>query len=145
MKTSTLALSAAFGTVATTGWAQPADVWSLLDKIAIDERVTETTYEVRKTFPAAMQQGDMEVEISGYAVPALPGEQVRELILVSDMGLCPYCGSADHTSSLQVTLAEAIPYVDENTRISLRGTLSPVTDPETWQSAVLRDARIVAQ
>ncbi len=146
MTISRLALAAALGSTAhgaTAETAAPTDVWQVLDQIEIEEIVTETSYEVRKSFPEALSKGALEVEITGYAVPALPGETIRELILVSDMGLCPLCGSADHGASLQVALNDTIPTFEESRRVTLRGTLTPVTDPETWQAAILENASIV--
>ncbi|WP_243613294.1 hypothetical protein [Shimia aestuarii] len=141
-----LALAATFASTAhgaTAETAAPKDVWQVLDQIEIEEIVTENSYEVRKSFPEALRKGALEVEITGYAVPALPGETIRELILVSDMGLCPLCGSADHGASLQVALNDTIPSFEESRRVTLRGTLTPVTDPETWQAAILENATIV--
>lgn len=144
MKRHHLALSAiAIGTGAHSASAD-VDSWHLLNEIDREEIVTDTSYEVRKNFPDALSKGAIEFEITGYAAPLTPGDLISDLILVSDMGSCPFCGSLDHGASLEVTLAEAIPAFDENTRLSLRGTLEPVTDPETWQAAVLRNARIVA-
>ena len=76
---------------------------------------------------------------------ALTGAMVQDLILMSDMGSCPMRGSLDHGANLQVVLNNAIPAFEEGTRLSLRGTLVPVTDPETWQAAILQNARIVTQ
>lgn len=146
MKTKhSLLLSALALGAASQGARAESDAWTLLDQIEIEEIVSETSYEVRKRFPAALDQGEIELEITGYAVPRLPGEVIDELILVADEGICPFCGSADHSASLQVLLAEAMsgPMMDESTRITLRGTLVPVRDPETWQAAILKDARIV--
>ncbi len=146
MSISRLALAAALGSTAhaaTADTAAPDDVWQVLDQIEIEEIVTETTYEVRKSFPEALRKGAIEVEITGYAVPALPGDAIRDLILVSDMGLCPLCGSAEHGASLQVALNDSIPSFEESRRVTLRGTLSPVTDPETWQAAILENAAII--
>ena len=134
----TLAVSGAAGMAGAS-----TDAWEMLKQITIDEHVTETTYEVSKTFPAAMQPEGTEVEITGYATPRLPGETMGELLLVSDMGLCPLCGSLDHGAGLQVMLSSDIPTIEEGTRITLRGTLNRVTDPETWQAAILENARIV--
>jgi hypothetical protein len=67
------------------------------------------------------------------------------LILVSDKGLCPLCGSAEHGASLQITLADPIETFDESRRMTLRGALTPVTDPETWQSAILENATILVE
>jgi hypothetical protein len=147
MTISRIALAATFVSTAHGLSAETAapgtDVWQILDQIDVEEIITETSYEVRKSFPEALQKGALEVEITGYAVPALPGDAIRELILVSDMGLCPLCGSADHGASLQIALNDAIPTFDESRRVTLRGTLTPVTDPETWQAAILENATIV--
>ncbi len=146
MLISRLAIAAALGTTAHAVMAQP-EVWDLIGRIGVEEVITkngeETIYEVRKTFPEALAKGSLDVEITGYAVPALPGEAIRELILVSDMRLCPLCGSAEHGASLQVTLADPIQSFDESRRLTLRGQLTPVTDPETWQAATLANASIV--
>lgn len=145
MRVSTLALTTA-GLSAAGAASAGTDVWTLMNDIGIEEIVTETSYEVRKTFPAALAEGaEIEVSITGYATPALPGDTIRELLLVSDMGLCPFCGSQDHGAALQVSLAEPIPVIAESTRLTLKGTLAPVTDPTTWQSVILKDAEIVAQ
>ena len=71
------------------------------------------------------------------------GSEIRELLLVSDMGTCPFCGNADHGTSLQVKLAQPIMEFEEGTRITLKGALSAVRDTTTWQSAVLENAKIV--
>ncbi|MFW2542178.1 hypothetical protein ACN2XU_06020 [Primorskyibacter sp. 2E107] len=142
MKTSPLALLAALG--ATGAAAEKPDTWDLLGQIEIDEVVTETSYTVNKRFPAAIGEAPQTVTISGYAAPALPGDLVKELMLVADMGTCPFCGSLDHGAALMVTLAEPIASLDESRRITLQGTLKRVTDPETWQAVVMEDATILA-
>lgn len=143
MRSSTLAIAAALG--ATPALAQPGDIWDLIGQIQIDELVTEDSYEVRKSFPAGISETDQEIEISGYVAPMFPGEQVRELIMVSDMGFCPFCGDPDHGASLQVSLADPIGMIDEGQRITLRGQLSRVNDPETWQAVVLKGAQVVTR
>lgn len=148
MKRHHLALSAiAIGTGgAQAASASPSDEsWHLLNTIDRIEIITDTTYEVRKIYPEALRGDDIELEITGYAVPLTPGEKVRELLLLSDMGTCPFCGSLDHGATLEVSLAEAIPTFDDSMRISLRGTLQKVTDPETWQATILRDAVILTE
>lgn len=134
--------------VALTGVAAPSfgetDPWALLSAVEIDEIVTETSYEVRKSFPERLEQGIPGFRISGYAVPMEQGASVRQVMLVSDMGNCPFCGQSDHGVSLMVELDEPIQTFDEGTRLSLVGDLEAVTDPETWQSAVMRNAQVVA-
>ncbi|MGR3484112.1 MAG: hypothetical protein ACU0BF_02095 [Paracoccaceae bacterium] len=138
--TSTVALMAHAG-LADTAPATP-EAWSLLAEVEIDERVTPDSYEVRKSFPAALEGGIEGFAITGYAVPlSLEGAQ-SQLIVVSDMAFCPFCGSPEHGTSLMVEMAEPA-IVEEGMRIRLVGDLSAVTDPETWQSAILTGARVV--
>jgi hypothetical protein len=61
------------------------------------------------------------------------------------MGLCPLCGNGGHSANLQITLAEPIEVLDETQRIQLVGDLPPVLDPQTWQAANLKNARIITQ
>ena len=140
--TSRLALSLAFGTIASTATAGE-DPWALLSGVKIDEKIDGDSYMVTKTFPAEIEKGISDFFITGYALPLTPGERVTELVLVSDMGNCPFCGGGDHTATLQVELDEPIIGLEEGTRLSLRGALEPVHDPETWQSTILRGARVV--
>ena len=140
--TSRLALSFAFGTAASAAMAGD-DPWALLSGVLIDEKIDGDTYTVTKTFPAAIENGIDDFFITGYAMPLTPGERITELVLVSDMGNCPFCGGGDHGVTLQVELDEPIIGLEEGTRLSLRGALEPVLDPETWQSTILRGARVV--
>jgi len=144
MRRSRIALSAIALGAAGTQTSADTRSWHLLDQIEREEITGEARYEVRKTFPEALRNGAVEFEITGYAAPLTPGSRITELMLVSDTGSCPFCGSLEHAASLQVQLAESIPEFDPNTRLSLRGTLEPVTNPETWQAAILRNARVVA-
>ncbi|MAM61734.1 hypothetical protein [Maritimibacter sp. UBA3975] len=118
------------------------DPWALLGGIQIDEIITDTTYEVKKTYPAAIRDGAQEFRITGYAVPMYPGQATRDVLLVADMGDCPFCGSSDHGGSLQVELDEPV-LIEEGQRISVIGSLELVDDPETWQAAILRAAKLV--
>lgn len=125
--------------------AADADVWDLLSRIQIEELVTDTSYRVNKTWPQGFE-GTMEnTRITGYAVPMFPGDSVKDLILTSDIGLCPLCGSPDHGATLQVTLDEPIIGFEEGQRIALTGTLKRVEDTDTWQAAILTGARVIRQ
>ncbi|WP_371169097.1 hypothetical protein [Aliiroseovarius sp. 2305UL8-7] len=146
MKTSSLAIAATLGAHIAPAFANTAaevDVWQVLSAIEFEETVTETSYSVNKIWPSDLAETPEEIEITGYAIPVLGGEQVVELLLTSDMGLCPLCGSGDHGASLQVTLDEPIIGFEEGQRISLRGTLSRVEDSETWQAARMTGARVI--
>lgn len=117
--------------------------WELLANIEIEEIVTETSYEVRKIYPAAIENGVEQFDISGYVVPLYGETDFKEFILISDMGFCPFCGDPDHGTSLQVSMNEALPSFVEGQRITLRGALEPVTDSETWQTTILTGAQLL--
>lgn len=144
-RTTSLSVSATAIAAATQGFAQSVDstAWDLLEAIEVEEIVTETSYEVRKIFPSEIKDGVEQFDITGYAVPLGSGTNVSELMLVSDMGFCPFCGDPDHGTALQVSLAEPLPILEEGTRLQLRGSLETITDSATWQSAVMRNARLV--
>ncbi|WP_296417274.1 hypothetical protein [Pseudooctadecabacter sp.] len=134
------ALSAPLATFAGAVWADDAN-WALLDQIEVEEIITDTSYEVRKVFPSAIENGVEQFDISGYVVPLYSETDIKEFILISDMGFCPFCGDPEHGTSLQVTMADPLPGYVEGERITLRGALQTVTDSETWQTTVLTNAR----
>lgn len=141
----TLTVSATALAAATPGMAETVDsaAWDALAAIEIEEIMTETTYEVRKIFPAEIRDGVERFDITGFAVPLGETENVRDFMIVSDIGFCPFCGDPQHGTALQVTLAEPIPFIEEGMRLSLRGSLETIKDEQTWQSAIMRDAVIV--
>lgn len=118
--------------------------WDLLAEVEITEIVTDTTYEARKTFPEGMEQGIDGFDITGFVVPFFTdGSEMTDFILVSDMGFCPFCGSPEHGTTLQVSMAAPTAALAEGARVTLRGRLEAVTDPDTMQSAIMRDAQII--
>lgn len=144
--TATLAVSTTALAAASSAFAEQIDsaAWDLIESIAVEEIVSDTSYEVRKVFPAEIKDGISQFDITGFAVAVNGGDSdVTELFLVSDMGFCPFCGDPAHGSALQVTLTSPIPMFEDGARLSLRGALEPVTDPQTWQSAVMRNATII--
>lgn len=146
MKTavSTLALSAPFMVMSGAGMADQATApWDLLAQVEIEEIMTDTTYEVRKAFPSEIENGIEAFDITGYVVPLSDGPEITDFILVSDMGFCPFCGSPEHGTSLQVSMAAPTTGLEEGTRVTLRGALEAVTDPETFQSTIMRNARLI--
>ncbi len=136
------ALAAPLTLAAGSVWADDlAASWDLLAAISVEEIVTDTTYEVRKIFPTAVENGIDQFDITGFIVPLTDGPDITDFILVSDMGFCPFCGSPEHGTSLQVTMADPLTGFEEGSRITLRGALQAVTDPETWQTTVMTNAR----
>ena len=138
------ALSAPLAMTAGVAWADGSTAsWDILAAIEVEEIVTDTSYEVRKIFPTAVEDGIEQFDITGYLVPLYGDESggITDLILVSDMGFCPFCGSPEHGTNLQVSMAEPLMDFEEGQRITLRGALEPVTDTETWQTTILTGAR----
>mgnify|MGYP000571985175 CR=1 FL=1 len=139
--TSAIALAAPLTLGVSMVWGDnSSSQWDLLASIEIEEIITDTSYEVRKTFPSEVENGIEQFDISGYLVPLSEGPWMYDFILISDMGFCPLCGSAEHGTSLQVSMAEPVLY-EEGKRITLRGALEPITDTETWQTTILTSAR----
>ncbi|HCP80860.1 MAG TPA: hypothetical protein DIT67_04440 [Octadecabacter sp.] len=137
---SILALTAPLTIGASVVWADDnAAQWDLLSQIEVDEIITETSYEVRKVFPSSIENGVEQFDISGYLVPLNEGAEISDFILISDMGFCPFCGSPEHGTSLQVSMAAPITF-EEGKRVTLRGALETVTDPQTWQTTLLNNA-----
>lgn len=116
--------------------------WSVLRGIEIEEIVTADSYRAVKTYPAAIENGVAQFDITGFAIPMEEGATIRTLMLVSDMLTCPFCGLPDHAAALEVTLDTPIA-VEEGQRITLRGALELNRDPETWQAATLTGARLI--
>ncbi|MGB3406759.1 MAG: hypothetical protein WBA67_04635, partial [Jannaschia sp.] len=62
--------------------------------------------------------------------------------LVSDLGQCPFCGSGDHGTSIEVRLTDPLRVTEEAKRATVRGALSLVRDADTMQAVVMTDARL---
>lgn len=133
--------------LALTPLAAPAlaetDGWHILGQIEVTEVETAENWSVVKRFPAQIEGGDPDFEITGYLVPVGWEAETRDFMLVSDLGQCPFCGSGDHGTSIEVRLADPLPVTDEGRRATLRGALHPVRDAGTMQAVVMTDAVIV--
>ncbi|MEL6840521.1 MAG: hypothetical protein AAFP85_14610 [Pseudomonadota bacterium] len=141
----TLTVSATALAAASPGLAERIEspAWDAINGIEIEEIITDTSYEVRKVFPSEIKDGVEQFDITGFVVPFGDLSNVREFMIVSDMGFCPFCGDPDHGSALQVSMTEPLPFIEEGMRISLRGSLETIKDSQTWQSAIMRDAVVV--
>ncbi|MGH1368846.1 MAG: hypothetical protein ACRBCL_09525 [Maritimibacter sp.] len=143
MHTSPLALAAVLTGFATSAFASD-DPWALLAGIEIEEIDAQGDYMVKKTYPAGIAQGAESFRITGYAVPLTlePGAATQEIMLVSDMGNCPFCGSSEHSATLQVELDRPV-VLEEGAKVSVVGALELIDDPQTWQAAIMRGATLV--
>lgn len=139
-----VALTAPITLAASFVWAdETVKSWEILAAITVEEIITDTTYEVRKIFPTAIENGIDQFDITGYIVPLTDEAEISDFILVSDMGFCPFCGSPEHGTSLQVTMANPLKGFEEGARITLRGALQTITDPKTWQTTIMINAHIL--
>ena len=118
--------------------------WDLLKSIGLEEIVTETSYEVRKSFPESLEGPVEGFSLTGFVVPLWDEGGIRNFILVSDMGFCPFCGDPDHGGAVQVELDTAMDDLEEGMRITVQGVLEPVLDPETMQSVRLVRAAVIS-
>ena len=116
-----------------------ADGWDLLAAIEVEEVMEEGRWEARKTYPDALLAGARGFEITGHVVPVTPQAELELFLLVPDPDDCPFCGSAGYGPSLEVTMHRPLD-AGEGERVTLRGDLEIVADPETWQAVRLTDA-----
>ncbi|MBM1219387.1 hypothetical protein JQU17_04200 [Ponticoccus sp. SC2-23] len=118
--------------------------WDLLKSIGLEEIVTETSYEVRKSFPESLEAPVEGFSLTGFVVPLWNDGAIKDFILVSDMGFCPFCGDPEHGTAVQVELDIPMSELEEGMRITVQGVLEPVLDPETMQSVRLVQAAVVS-
>lgn len=123
--------------------ATTPDGWDLLRSVQVQEIMTETTYEVRKIFPAELRDGIEQFDLTGYVVLLWQTENISEFMLISDMGFCPFCGDPEHGTALQVRLSGPVDVLEDGQRITVRGALEAVSDPETTQSTRMTGAHIL--
>lgn len=117
--------------------------WELLREIDIQEQITETSYVVTKVFPAALENGIEQFDLTGYVVLWGDGAASSGFMLISDMGFCPFCGDPAHGTALEVTLESPVEGLSDGDRVTVRGALSPVRDPQTSQTTRMSAARIL--
>ena len=119
--------------------APAADPWDLLAAIEVEEVQVEDRWEARKSYPDALLAEAEGFEITGHVVPVTPQAELELFLLVPDPDDCPFCGSTGYGPSLEVEMRRALD-ADEGERVTLRGRLELVEDPETWQAVRLTDA-----
>ena len=114
--------------------------WELLSRIQVEERINGDDYAVVKRFPPEIENGAPVFEISGFLIPVGVGAETTEFMLVPEAGMCPFCGSPDHGTAIEVSLADPLPAVEGEARVTLRGALHAVKDAQTTQAVVMTDA-----
>ncbi|UWQ18625.1 hypothetical protein [Jannaschia sp. M317] len=135
-----VALSLAALPFASAALAEADPAWHLLGQIEVTEHESADSWSVTKRFPAEIENGVDTFEISGYLIAVGWEAETRDYMLVSDLGQCPFCGSGDHGTAIEVRLTDPLPVTDEAQHATLRGMLQLVRDPSTMQAVVMTDA-----
>ena len=131
----------------TPAWAEEVHpAWTLIDGVEREEIVTDDSYAVVKRFPAEIAGGIDEFEIAGYLIPLGFGAETADWMLVPEAGMCPFCGSSEHGTAIEVSMAEPIAVdtigEDATKRVVLRGALHTLKDPETFQALYMTGAQV---
>ena len=122
--------------------AQP-EGWQLIQQIEITEQIEGDRYLVKKVFPSEMRDGIEQFDLTGYVMLMSNPEGVETFMLVSDMGFCPWCGELDHGASLEIRLEAPVAMLNDGDKVTVRGALLPVKDPESGQYALMERAQIL--
>ncbi|MFO6464465.1 hypothetical protein ACK8OR_08735 [Jannaschia sp. KMU-145] len=139
--TTTFPIAAALPAVAFADAADPA--WHLLGQIEVTEHETADSWSVTKRYPSEIAGGVDRFEISGYLVPVGWEAETRDWMLVSDLGQCPFCGSGDHGTAIEVQLADPLPVTEDARHAKLSGALHLVEDADTMQAVVMTGATLL--
>lgn len=110
LSTSTMALAT----------AQAAILAPLLPSMAIAEGADIL-------LPVDLGLANAQSEVTGKVFLTRADAEVSEFILISDMGFCPWCGSADHGIAVEVQL-EAPMALEHGTQITVSGALETLQE-----------------
>lgn len=126
--------------------AGPADAWALLDAIEVEEAyvVDEVEggerYVARKTYPEDLDDVAAGFEVTGHVVVLVPEPRLATFLLVERPEDCPFCELGEGAAALEVVARAPLEGVDDADEITVRGTLTRITDPDTYQAVRLVDA-----
>lgn len=123
--------------------ADPFQNWQLLSSVKITETEQNNRWRAEKEFPPALIAASKDFEIEGFYVPIEAQAYVQSFLMVPDPADCPFCGSSGYGPSLEVTLRKKMPDIAEFSRITVRGQLKLIDDPDTYQSYRLVDALLL--
>ncbi|MEM1232525.1 MAG: hypothetical protein AAGH70_00235 [Pseudomonadota bacterium] len=80
-----------------------------------------------RLLPADLEAADASSEVTGKVFLTRADAEVSEFILVSDMGFCPWCGSADHGIAVEVQLDEPLA-LEHGAQITVSGALETLQE-----------------
>ncbi|MEM1101045.1 MAG: hypothetical protein AAGH73_05890 [Pseudomonadota bacterium] len=99
--------------------------------------------EARFLMPVAQDDGGDLYEVTGYLHLVKVSAEISEFILVSDMGVCPWCGGADHGTALEVQLADPATRLEHGQRITVRGQLEDIRGLDAHMTTRMVSATIL--
>lgn len=122
LATSGIALAAAQVAVVAPALPAFAAGQSIASKPLVTDPLASEAH-ARALQPVGEQNGVAVYEMTGYIVLQKADRAVQEFMLVSDMGLCPWCGNAGHGGAVEVQLADPNFRIEDGARITVRGAL----------------------
>ena len=128
--------------ITTSAGAEPAS-WELISKIEIEEVETASRWLVKKTYPEGLRAQADSCRIRGFYVPVEAQAYVKSFLLVPDPADCPFCGNGGYGLTLEVHMERSMPDMAEGTEIAVQGRLELLESDETYQSVILREARLL--
>lgn len=141
--TATLAITTSLWLAAPTA-AEPFENWELLSSVRVTEILVNDRWGAKKEYPEALLAARQGFEIEGYYVPIEAQPYVRSFILVPDPADCPFCGTSGYGPALEVQLKGRMADIAEFSRITVRGELELITDPDTYMAYRMVDAAVTA-
>lgn len=120
--------------------------WDLIGAVEVEEAYVVDAdeggerYVASKTYPDALMEAAEGFTITGHVVVLVPEPELTTFLLIEDPDDCPFCGTGEGGAALEVVAARPIGGVQDADRITVRGTLTPIRDPDTYQAIRLVDA-----
>lgn len=121
------------------------DIWALLAAVKVREIIDGNEWRAEKTFPAELIARMEDFRITGYIVPVDAQPYLRNFLLVQDPADCPFCGSGGYGPVLEVNLKRPLSELPEFSRVTVRGPLTLIDDPETLQMFRMQGAMAIAR
>jgi len=115
----------------------------LLDTVQIKEVMSGNQWRAEKTFSDGLRAATDGFTIEGYYLPIEAQGYISSFLLIRDPADCPFCGLSGYGPSLEVTLKRPMRDRAPYSKITLRGDLELIDDPETYMAYRLIDAAVL--
>lgn len=140
--TATLAITTSVALAAPLA-AGPFENWELLSSVRVTEVLVNDRWGAKKEFPEALVAAQNGFEIEGFYVPIEAQAYVQSFLLVPDPADCPFCGSSGYGPSLEVKLKGNMADIAEFSKLTVRGDLELIHDPDTYMAYRMVDAVLI--